>query len=194
MNALKAMAIALVYWVLLIVSMPGVSFLKKNLLLSHADQQRFERRHGRIALHTVATAADLNRARRPLAEAIGGFQPLFRVRQSWHLYRDGPRMIRRMEIRVDGDLIYRSNDPKFSWNEAIFKHRRIRPMVETLVKKPKAKNRVGLARFIVNHAKEDFPGVQRIDISSFWGDRKGKTKRHHRIIAEAPNWTLQDQK
>ena len=192
MNAVKAIAILTVHLVILVVGMPGVSFLKAGFLSDATQQERFQSRHGPMATLFATGIADFNRARRPIAHAIGGFQPLFRVRQTWHLYRDGPTIIRRMEIRVDGVPIYRTNDPDLDWQTAVLRNRRIRPMAETLVKKRRAKNRVGLARFIVATARQDFPEAKRIEIVSVWGNRKNAGKPHHRITSSAPDWTLED--
>jgi hypothetical protein len=192
MKAAKAISILLAYILLLIVGMPGVSFLKHGFLATDASRQKFEARHGALWTEVAGAVGDFNRLRRPIAAALGGFQPLFRVRQTWHLYRDGPTMVRRMEVRVNGQPVYRTNDPNLSWNQGVFKNRRIRPMAETLVKKPKAKNRVGLARFIVRAARHDFPEATRVDIVSLWGGRKEAGKPHHRISSRAPEWTLED--
>ena len=194
MNATKATAILLVHLLLLVVAMPGVSFLKSSLLSDHASEDQFERRYGSALTQVAQAMKTVNTYRRPLAKTVGGFQPVFRIRQAWHLYRDGPSTIRRMEILVDGTVVYRTNDPEFDWQQAIFRNRRIRPMAETLVKKPRAKNRIGLARFIVQKVQEDFPDAERVDIVSRWGGRGGPGKVHHSIVARAPTWTLEDRK
>ena len=194
MNATKATAILLVHLLLLVVAMPGVSFLKSSFLSDQASEDQFERRYGSALTQVAQAMKTVNTYRRPLAKTVGGFQPVFRIRQAWHLYRDGPSTIRRMEILVDGTVVYRTNDPDIDWQQAIFRNRRIRPMAETLVKKPRAKNRIGLARFIVQKVQEDFPDVERVDIVSRWGGRGGPGKVHHSIVARAPNWTLEDRK
>ena len=66
-------------------------------------------------------------------------------------------------------------------------------MAESLVKRAKAKNRIGLSRFIVERARADFPEAQRIEIRSLTGRRPGKSLRiHHSMVATAPDWNIED--
>ena len=192
MKTPKAIIITVVYLVLLIVAAPGLSFLKPGLLRTDKAKATYRAEHGVLATTLVSAAGNLRRTQEPLAKALGGFQPIFRVRQSWHLYRDGPSTIRRMEIRVDGVPVYRTMDDHLRWAEPIFRNRRIRPMAETLVKKPRAKNRAGLGRYIVARARADFPAAQVVEIRSLWSKRGGEPKTHHRMVASAPEWTLED--
>jgi len=194
MKTAKAILITAVYLVLLIIAAPGLSFLKSGTLRTEKAQVEFREDHGAVAEMLATAAADLNRARRPIAKALGGFQPVFRVRQVWHLYRDGPSTIRRLEVRVDDRTIYRTGDPELNWAEAVLRNRRIRPMAETLVKKPRAKNRVGLGRYILTRARAEFPDAKTIEIRSIWAKRRRSPKLHHRMVARAPEWTLEDEK
>ncbi len=192
MKTPKAIILTAVYLILLIVAAPGISFLKPSLLRTEKARTEFRDDYGPLLERVARAAADLHRAQRPVAKALGGFQPIFRVRQSWHLYRDGPSTIRRMEVRVDGEPVYRTLDPALRWSEDIFRNRRIRPMAETLVKKPRAKNRAGLGRYIVDRARADFPDAEVVEIRSLWARRGQEATTHHRMIASAPSWTLED--
>jgi hypothetical protein len=193
MRSTKAILIFAAYVVLLMIGTPGLDFLPTSFLSSKPARAKFSKKHGDFATQLAKAAGDLNRSRKPIAKQLGAFQPMFRIRQSWHLYRDGPSSIRRMEIYADDTLIYRTLDPDADWNNKVFRNRRVRPMAETLVKKSKAANRLGLGRFIVSHAREDFPEAQRIEIRSLSGRRTGKSLRtHHRMMASAPSWKLED--
>jgi hypothetical protein len=98
-----------------------------------------------------------------------------------------------LEIRIDGVIVYRTLDPQLTWLEPILRNRRIRPVVESMTSKPKARNRTGLARLIVTQARNDFPKVRQVEIISLYGQRPGKKLRsHHRMVAGEPEWTLQD--
>ncbi|MGB0638948.1 MAG: hypothetical protein ACPGTU_06435 [Myxococcota bacterium] len=194
MRSIKAILIFAAYALLLTVGTPGLDFLPTSFLSSKSARTTFTKKYGDTSTSIAKSAGDFNRWRKPIAKKLGSFQPIFRIRQSWHLYRDGPSSIRRMEIYVDDTLIYRTLDSDKDWNEAIFRNRRVRPMAETLVKKPKAVNRLGLGRFIVNHAREDFPDAERIEIRSLSGRRPGsKLRTRHRMVATAPSWKLEDQ-
>ena len=195
MRSIKAILIFAAYAVLIMIGTPGFDFLPTSFLSSKPAREKFSKKYGDLATDFATTAGQINRWRKPIAKDLGAFQPIFRIRQSWHLYRDGPSSIRRMEIYVDDTLIYRTQDPDADWNDDVFRNRRIRPMAETLVKKSKAKNRIGLGRFIVTHARKDFPDAQRIEIRSLTGRRPGKNLRtHHRMVATSPSWELKDQR
>lgn len=191
MKALKAILILCVYAVFLCIAMPGVSFLKTSFLRTPKRQAAFEARHGTVATHLALMAVEVNDIRKPIARQIGGFQPLFRIRQSWHLYRDGPSTIRRMEVMVDDTVVYRTGDSERDWNVDVFSNRRIRPMAETFAKKPKAKNPRGLIRYTIHQARLDFPDATRIEVRSTWARRGKPSKVHHRFVAQAPEWVLE---
>jgi hypothetical protein len=98
-----------------------------------------------------------------------------------------------MEIHVDDQVVYRTMDPDANWLEPVLRNRRVRPMAESLVKKAKAANRIGLSRFIVERARADYPDAQRIEIRSLTGRRPGKRLRvHHSMVATAPDWDIED--
>lgn len=193
MNPVKASVILFAYAALLCLSMPGISFLRPSFLATPSKVATFEATHGPVATGLAQVAADINRARMPIAQAVGGFQPIFRVRQVWHLYRDGPRTIRRMEVLVDGEIIYRTGDDALNWNASVFRNRRIRPMAETFTIKPKAKNPRGLVRYIVQQAREDFPDASQVEVRATWGNRHRPGKVNHRMVASAPDWALERQ-
>jgi hypothetical protein len=135
----------------------------------------------------------LNRELRlPLVAKVGWPQKVFRIRQSWHLYRDGPSMVRRMEVRVDGELLYRSEDPDHRWQTARLDNRRVRPMVETTAMKAKARNAAGLTRYIRDLARADHPDAQAVEIVFTSGRFPGvNAKAHHGWVARAPDWKLE---
>jgi hypothetical protein len=130
--------------------------------------------------------------RMPLYRPTAGLQKVFRIRQSWHLYRDGPGQVRRLEIWVDDQPVHRSEDRDLDWLEPELSNRRLRPMVETLVKDGKAKNVPGLSRYIVARVREDFPEAQSVELRALRGRFPGtELTEHHRITAQAPRWTLE---
>jgi hypothetical protein len=192
MRNLKAIGILFAAILLFWLGMPGVAFLSPNHLKSPAKQAKFRARWGEPWTTISIASAELNRFRLPIARALGGLQPVFRVSQAWHLYRDGPRTIRRMEIVVDGERVYRTNDPTLDWRSGTFRNRRIRPMAESLTIKPRAGNRKGLGQHIVTAVREDFPAASTIQIRSVWSKRGKKESTHHWMSAEAPTWALKD--
>jgi len=195
MRTFRAIGILLAYLFLLVLGAPGLDFLPFGYLQSTRAQERMEKRHGPTAAQLAKAAADINRFRFKFEDTIGKVQPIFRVAQSWHLYRDGPADIHKLEIHVDGVPVYRTLDPKLDWMDPTMRNRRIRPVVESMVTKPKASNRWGLGRFIVERARADFPKIQQVDIISLSGKRPGdRLQQKHSLVAKAPDWQLKDKR
>jgi len=191
----RAICILAAHVVLLLLGTPGLDFLPPRYLESERAQQAMESKYGVVRTQLAVAAADLNRLRLPFEKTVGRIQPIFRIAQSWHLYRDGPHQIHKLEIRVDGVIVYRTLDPQRAWLEPILRNRRIRPVVESIAGKPKAVNRKGLGRFIVAQARDDFPKIRQVEIISLYGPPPGERLRpHHRMVAQAPDWTIEDRK
>ena len=194
MRIFRAIAILLAYLFFLILGMPGLDFLPPGNLESDGAQKVFKERNGTALTHFAVAASDLNRLRLRAENTIGKIQPIFRISQSWHLFRDGPHAIRKLEIQVDQVPVYRTLDSNLDWMAPVLRNRRIRPVVESLVGKPKAVNRWGLARFIVEKARADFPNIQRVDIVTMSGPRPGdRLNRTLRFVAQGPEWKLVEQ-
>ena len=195
MRIFRAISILLAHLLLLILGMPGLDFLPPTFLQSEQTQEAMKKAYGDLTTQIATAASDLNRSRLSLEKRIGKIQPIFRVSQSWHLYRDGPQPIRKLEIQVDGVPVSRTLDSRLDWMESTLRTRRIRPVVESVASKPKAANRKGLARFIVDQARADFPKIRRVDIISMSGRRPGdRLERKHRFVARSPEWKLEEQK
>jgi hypothetical protein len=192
MRNLKAIGILFAAILLFWLGMPGVAFMNPKHLKTPERQAKFRARWGEPWTTISIASADLNRFRLPIAKSLGGLQPIFRISQAWHLYRDGPKTIRRMEILVDGERVYRTNDSALDWRASTFRNRRIRPMAESLTIKPRAGNRTGLGRHIVTAVREDFPGATGVEIRSVWSKRGKKESIHHWMSAESPTWELED--
>ena len=191
MRVFRALSIAAAYLALLVLGMPGLDFLPPSYLKAEHARERMSIRHGPFLTELAVLAGDLNRVRLNAEKTLGKIQPVFRIAQSWHLFRDGPGPIRRLEIQVDRVPVYRTLDPDLDWMEPVLRSRRIRPVVESMVSKPRAVNRWGLARLIVERARRDFPRVQRVEITALSGPRPGHDlERRHRLVAEAPEWTV----
>lgn len=117
------------------------------------------------------------------------FQRVTRISQNWSLYRDGPGKLRRMEIWIDDTLRYRSVDPEHAWLGPQLRCRRVRPVVESTTIQYESQNWRGLARFVIEAAQRDFPGVQKVELVATEG-RFGATQLKPRfaILATAPEW------
>ena len=192
MLTLRAIAVPLAALALIWLAMPGASFVPRGHLATPTKRNAHRAKWGEPWTSLNAAAGFMQRVREPVARRLHPIQPIFRVAQSWHLYRDGPAPIRRMEIWVDDRLVYRTQDDDHTWNRAIFRNRRIRPMAESTVVKKRARNRLGLGRLIVEEARTDFPDAQTVEIRSVWAKRGGEPSVHHAMTAAAPGWALVD--
>jgi hypothetical protein len=186
----RAILLALIYALFFILGTPGLDFMDDQDLGSADARQRLKSRIGPVWATIGLGIYDSSRVvRAPLVKLLDPLQKPFRLSQNWSLYRDGPGSLWRMEIRVDDRAIYRSVDTELSWEEAVFRNRRVRPVVEASTQKLDSKNWRGLCRLIRERALEDYPATRRIDVlalkSPFPGD---KLVEHHRYTMEAPDF------
>lgn len=181
---LRALLVLLAGSALLLGAPPGLDFLTTKQLRDPALLQA-----GGPVWAAVARAE--LRWRRPAAERLAPIEHTFRIAQTWSLYRDGPSHVRRLEVQVDGQTVYRTGDPDADWRAAQFGNRRFRPMVETVSTSADALNWKGIGRFIVARAREDFPDAHAVRIvatrTPFGQDAARET---HARRAAAPDWKL----
>lgn len=194
MSNLRAGLLIFVYALLFAVGTPGLDHMRSKM--SATEEQRLRNRAGDTVADLTQFAVRINKnIRAPIKRKLGGFQPVFRIRQAWNLYRDGPRNVYRLEIRVDGEPVYRSEHPELDWLEPQLRNRRLRPVVESTVKKFKSANWRGLSRLVVSRARAQWPEAQRVELIALKGKRPGKRLRpQHRIIASAPEWSVEKTK
>jgi hypothetical protein len=187
---LTAALVLLAHALLLCFGTPGMDFLKRTELQSEADRAALRAKLGRPWADLGIALADLNRAvRLPILSAIGAIQRPPRVRQSWHLYRDGPSQVRRLEILADGVLLHRSADDSLGWRAAQLRNRRLRPMIETSVRQTDAANWRGLARWVVAEVRRDLPDTRAVELRAVWSPFPGDAPTwHHSFLAEAPDF------
>lgn len=189
MRHLTALFVLLGHVLLLWFGTPGLDFMKRHELESEKDRKKLRANLGPPAEIGIALA-DFNRAvRLPVLDRLGPIQRVFRVRQSWHLYRDGPSRVRRMEIWADETLLHRSADSSLTWRDAQLRNRRLRPMIETSAREKDAGNWRGLTRWVVAEVREDRPATLKVELRSTWSVFPGdKPRWHHSFVAEAPDW------
>jgi hypothetical protein len=191
---LRAILLALTWAALFVLATPGMDAIDPKKLRSERGQRRIERRYGA----TVAQlAGDLAWAqvelRRPVERLLNPIQRPLRISQEWALYGDGPDVVRRMEIRLDGALRHRSGDPRYTWLNEQLRCRRLRPMVESAVRKDDATNRVGLASYVAERAWEDFPGTRVVELVASASPYPGDQPRYtHALRVTGPGQKPED--
>jgi len=189
---LRAIAVLAVGALMFAMATPALDSLDRKQLRSEEDREEMRQHQGTWAEVKIALA-DFNRAvRLPVTRRVERFQRPLRIRQAWSLYTKGPSSVYRLEIRVDGELRYRSNDPEYDWLRPQLTFRRVRPIVkEAVVTVEKARNWRGLTRFVVDRARAENPQVRIVELTatkaSFPGPiPEGETT--HTYYAEAPSW------
>lgn len=186
----KALLILLAFAVLLVLGTPGLDYQEWRRYDDADELDEARDRFGALGGPLVRGISIFNgRVRQPIYDRLEILQRPLRARQSWHLYRDGPNRVRRIEIRVDDQLIHRSADPDFAWRAPQLRNRHLRPVVQNVTTKPDSPNWRGLARWVVAQARRDFPDAERVDIVARVGRFPGtELADHHRYVAEAPDW------
>ena len=190
MATLKPASLLIVYFLIALHGCPGLDYLSKRDFVSEKSQNELREQMPEIGVQAAIALGALNRRiRLPLVEKTEWIQKPFRVAQTWNLYRDGPSRVNRLEILVDGELVHRTADSDHSWLTPQLRSRRVRPMVESTARKKNSKNWRGLARFIAERARQDFPELQSVEIRAtqvrFTG---GEERVRHRIVVSAPDW------
>lgn len=190
MAHLRALLILLTGAFIAILGTPGLDFIKAGDLNTPKEKQEAIRRYGHPwADIGIAIAAFNREIRLPIARKIEPLQRYPRISQNWSLYRDGPGKLRRMEIYLDGELRYRSVDPDHRWLGPQLRSRRVRPVVESTTLQFESQNWQGLARFVIEAARRDFPGVKRVELVATEGAfGQEKLKPRFAIIATDPDW------
>lgn len=189
---LRALAVLMGGAVIFVLGTPGLDFAGFGEYRTESQRAQAHAQLGPVWGPVAVGLMDLNRAlRRPLYDAVADVQPAFRIRQSWHLYRNGPGEVRRVQILVDGREVYLTGSAEADWNEAVFRYRRVRPPMETTAKEHKATNTWGMVRWIVTEARGDWPEAEEIVVRSLSGPWPGRElDEKHRWEARAPEWTV----
>jgi hypothetical protein len=153
--------------------------------------------------HAVATSPSwlrpLHRAmltfevdvRRPLASQLKPIERVFRISQSWHLYRNGPSKVARLEIWADDTLLHRSLDDEHDWLEPILRCRRVRPVAEAVVSADGGRSEIGFTNFVVGRIRAERPETKKVELRATWSTWPGtKPEVHHTFLARAPDWKV----
>ena len=156
-----AACLAVIVW-MVILGFPGLDRLRPQ---DYVGEKRQKLLDGGLAGRAELMVGDLDRlVRRPLAERLEWTQRVPRVSHSWHLYRDGPGAIRRLEIWVDDELWFRSQDAEHTWRKDQLTMRKFRPMVSTTASDPRAQNWRGMVRWVAREAAKDKPSLQEVRV------------------------------
>lgn len=171
---------------------PGLDYLDPVDYDTAAERAKLRAEKTPLQAEFTLAAHAFNRSvRLPIYQWVDDPQRVFRIRQSWHLYRDGPQRIARLEIWADDALLYRTADPAFPWHAEIFRDRRMRPVVESSTWDPEAANWRGLLRLCVERVQAEHPATRRVALkatrAAFPGT--GDVTVHHVFEAAAPAWT-----
>lgn len=182
-----AVVMATIAWMILL-GFPGLDRLNPR---DYQGERRERLLHRGAEGRAEVFLGDVDRLlRRPLADRLEWTQRLPRVSHSWHLYRDGPGKVRRLEIWVDDELWYRSQDDAHSWRDAHLTMRKFRPMVSTTASDPKAKNWRGMVRWAAREAYKDKPDLKEVRVVGtavpFPGDGEPKVMRVY--VAHPPDF------
>ncbi len=147
----------------LVLGTPGLDMLSESTW-APGSRDRAEMLAQRGGWIPVAFA-DLNRAvRMPVVRWLTPVQRPLRLAQSWSLYGAGPPDVRRFEVRVDGEVVYRSNDPERRWHRSVFRYRRVRPVISAHCRQ-RSKNSHGLVRYVARQALRAWPDARSVEIA-----------------------------
>jgi len=181
-----------VYAAMLIAAPPALDFLPKNQFKTPESRAKASEQYGALPVAFAAAVSAANRELRiPAASTLLPVQRMFRIEQTWNFYAGGLDKLHRLEVWVDDAMVYRSGDPEHDWFAPQLTTRRLRPIVQATVVTRSSRNARSLARFVVSHAREDFPEARTITLKATRGHFPGTEMRvHHTLTAEAPDWDV----
>jgi len=166
--------------------------------LDRLGDHKFEKPKARAAMmeqtlgFLAVYGADFNRAvRLPVNRRLGTLQRPLRIAQSWSLYGGGPEEVQRLEVLVDGQLLFRSKDPERDWLEPVLTYRRVRPIVATTCG-GSSLNDDNLVAYIIRRARADYPAAQQVVVrctAAPFPDLKLPVESQ-RYEATAPSWEV----
>jgi len=185
---LRAGALLFTYISLFVLATPGLESLPSSR--QELEETRDDFPGSLFAITEAAMWVEEN-FRGPLVDVMTPIQRPLRLEQSWALYGSGPHSALRMEIVIDSTLVYRTQDPEHRWLTPQLQHRRIRPMLSSMVTKKNPDNRVGLERFILTQAQAEWPAAEAVELRftrTPYPDDDTETFRIRR--ATAPDWTF----
>ena len=189
---LRALAVLTSGFLLLMLGFPGVSFMKSSKYKRPKERQEARERLGPFA-PVAFRLADFNRdVRMPFERKVGVVQRPFRVSQTFHLYRDGPQKVRRLEVWADDELLHRSAEQSPDFRLGQLRNRRFRPVVESNARKVDGPNAESMVAWLVDEVLDELPDTQRIEVRAVWASYPGDgdTWLHHGWYADAPHWTI----
>jgi len=159
-------------------------FLKRNRKTIHAKA-------GVLAPVLVGLIEANFQYRVPISKHFLKVQSVFRIAQNWGLYGAGPKRMRRLQISIDGEPVYLTNDPALRWRAPQLTHRKIRPLPDTMTIKAEAFNWTGFSRWVLNEARADFPEATEVSVVAIFRDHAVNAERriHHGRRARAPDWS-----
>ena len=195
---IRATILAVVYALFFILATPGLDGAPTGFLKTDASVQKLSETVPRPVVSVLKVLTDINRkVRKPLVKKLTPLQRPLRIEQTWRLYGDGPALVHRMEVWVDDEVVYRSEDADLDWEESTLRQRRLRPMPATVAVRCRRKNqpvnRHGLSRLITNRARKDFPDAERVEVRIVSGRYPDEElKPTHGYRRQAPEWELED--
>lgn len=193
MATFRAALLLFTYVLLFVLATPGVDSLAKKAMTTRGERAAMYKAYPPWLAELGLWVVDVNReVRGPVIAVVSVIEDPLRLDQDWGVFRDGPTRYQRLEIRVDGRLVYRTIDPEHDWRAHQLRNRRIRPLADTFVGGlGDSRHEVGFARWLCDAARQDFPDAEKVAIEALWGPFPGdQLTVHHRVTCAGPDWRL----
>jgi len=140
---------------------------------------------------SIAAAWINNHGRDDFQRFVRRFERPLWLSQGWNLYAMKGEAWRRIDVRVDGEVVYRAPGHEYDWMKRTFRNRRIALGLDRAGKKP-SEYTDNLVRFIVRSARRDFVGARTVEVIWAWDRYPGRhPKPFLHYTAEAPTWKVQ---
>lgn len=127
-----------------------------------------------ITSFIVLNAVDFNYWYDPAQQLFDFPMAVLQIPQTWRIYNHASHSYRMFEVRVDGEVKYRTPGNEYRWQRTKFRHFRIAYQLNDFTRPGARQNSwASYSRFVLELAWQDFPDAEEIDLIWYEGEYPG---------------------
>ena len=135
---------------------------------------QFEASMDPITNFIVLNAVKFNYWYDPVQQVFDPPMMMLQIPQTWRIYNHASHQYRTFEVRVDGDVVFRTPGLEYDWNYKKLRHFRVAYQLNDMTRPGGRTNKWReFSRFVVEQAWTDFPKAEEITLHWYGGDYPG---------------------
>lgn len=145
----------------------------------------YEKRVDPVTRKLMYAVADFNEVYDPLQAKVEPILRFLQIPQHWLIYNHAPYEYRIMEVRVDGEIKFRTPGLEYGWKYWQLRHFRLAYQLNDMTRPgSRFKKWREFGRYVINEAWDDFPEADEIYIIWYSGRYPGvQMYETHRILS-----------